>query len=272
MPYPAAGWHPLRSSPEPPPARRGLPSDTRCATAETPPRRGARARTAPALECRRTRLPALVSNQIEPFSDLVIGHVGPCQPVANKAVSEEIETGQAGIGLVPDVDWNLVTEDVVFELLFVIGTALYQPARLGVADPVAEQQIESPADLVDEIIHVGFQRAVVIAREKHLALPVEEDPPGEVDRLDPGEVAAVEQVPAAGIVHRDQYDRGQPPEQAGLQAADDDVRVGGVVILVPRDLGSARGIGARYDLRIGRFVPAPLPEEHRQGQQQEMHQ
>src|SRR5258708_3647865 len=41
MPYPAAGWHPLRSSPEPPPARGGPPSDLErnelCAWPISPP-------------------------------------------------------------------------------------------------------------------------------------------------------------------------------------------------------------------------------------------
>src|SRR5437879_6559689 len=137
---------------------------------------------------------------------------------------------------------------VVFELLFVRRATFDEPICPGIAHAIAEQQVQAPADFVDEVVHVAFQRAVVIAGEKHLLSRIDEDPAGEMNRLYPGEVAAVVEVPPAVIDHGQQRYRGPAPKQPGFQAADDDVWIGRVVILVPRDLGAARSIRTRQDL------------------------
>ena len=49
---------------------------------------------------------------------------------------------------------------------------------------VAEQDVQAPADFVDEIVHVALVTAVVVAEEGDAALVVEEEPVREVDRLD----------------------------------------------------------------------------------------
>ena len=73
---------------------------------------------------------------------------------------------------------------------------LISQSRARPADAVAEHEVQPPADLVDEVVHVALVAAVVVAREDDAGLVVEEDPAREVDRLHAREIAAREDVPA----------------------------------------------------------------------------
>ena len=145
-------------------------------------------------------------------------------------------------------------EQVIFELLLVRRAAGQQPVGAGVTDAVAEQQVQSPSHLVDEIVHIAVERAVVIAREEHLPAIVQKHPSCEVDRMYPTEMAAVVNMARAVIDDPQQEDHGREPEPAWLQITQHDVRVGDIVILQRGYRFPAPRIGPRQDFRIAGLV------------------
>src|ERR1700737_2760666 len=78
----------------------------------------------------------------------------------------------------------------VLEVVFAAGAAEQQPVSVRPANTTAEGDIQAPRNLVDEIIHVSLMPAVVVAREQHPALVVNEHPAGKMNRLHAGKVAA----------------------------------------------------------------------------------
>ena len=78
----------------------------------------------------------------------------------------------------------------------------FEPSRTSqcatrVSDAVAEYEIQSPSDLVDEVVHIGFEAAVVIAGEQNALLAVQKCPAREMDGLNSPEPAAVVDVARA---------------------------------------------------------------------------
>src|SRR5262245_57959373 len=113
------------------------------------------------------------SSQVaQPAARLVVGHRGALDALAHARVARQVECGQAGIGLVPDLGRKLVPPQRVLEFLLLLGAVADEPMGARVADAVAEDEIEPPADLVDEIVHVAFEAAVVVAAEQDAPLVV----------------------------------------------------------------------------------------------------
>ena len=125
--------------------------------------------------------------------------------------------------------------------------------RPRIAEAVAEDDVQSKADLVDEVVHVAFEAAIVVAGEQHAPLVVDEDPAREVNRGHACQPSAVEDV-SRGVIDHPQ-DEGQHPaaKQTGLEAAHGAELVGDVVIFQDRELVGVCGIDARSNLRIGCF-------------------
>src|SRR3982751_1774268 len=119
---------------------------------------------------------------------------------------------------------------VVLDAQLVTRAAFHEPVGAWPAEAVAEDQVEAPTGLVDEVVHVAFVSAVVAAREQHPLLAVKEGPAREVDRLYPREMASPENV-AARIVDEQQDELRQvAPEQPGLDRAERGETVGEVVV------------------------------------------
>ena len=109
---------------------------------------------------------------------------------------------------------------VILKSLLIFRAAENQPAGPRKANAVTEHGIQSPGNFVDEIIHVAFQAAIVVAGEDHAPLFIDNDPPGEVDGLYPGEIFLVENVASAVIRCQKDAPHGQSPEPSRLDITD----------------------------------------------------
>ena len=59
-----------------------------------------------------------------------------------------------------------MTAQHVLEFLLVFSAVEDEPVGCGIADAVAENHVQAKAHLVDEVVHVAFEAAIVIAGEK----------------------------------------------------------------------------------------------------------
>ena len=97
-----------------------------------------------------------------------------------------------------------------FVFLFVAAAIQHEPVGLRIADAVAEDGVQTKARLVDEIVHVALDRAVVVAEEDHPLPVIEKDPAGEMNRANAGQAAAGEDVAGArSSPSREDADGGQ---------------------------------------------------------------
>src|ERR1700719_3402571 len=88
-----------------------------------------------------------------------------------------------------------------------------EPGGARPAEPIAEHDVQTPGDSVDEVIHVGLMSAVVIAGEHDPGLAIEEHPAREVNRLHARQIAAGEDMAAAelnGHEHEGQQPAAEP--------------------------------------------------------------
>src|ERR1700739_1757786 len=111
-----------------------------------------------------------------------------------------------------------MTAQEVFELLLVLGTVKHQPVSGGIADTIAESQVQPPSDLVDEIIHVAVEAAIVVTGKDHSPFIVEEYPAREVNGGDTRQMPAHKEV-ARRVVHQpEQEDQRPSPKHSWLDA------------------------------------------------------
>src|SRR5258708_30765081 len=111
-----------------------------------------------------------LSQIAQPCADLGVAHMPPLNALANARVTRQIECRETGIGLVPDLRRYLVAAIGVLESQLVLGAVLDQPVGARIAATVAEDDVQSPSDLVDEIVHIGLMAAVIVADEQHALL------------------------------------------------------------------------------------------------------
>src|SRR5207244_9168135 len=123
------------------------------------------------------------------------------------------------VSCIPDLRWYLMYTQVVLKSLLIFRAAENQPAGLREANSVTEEGVQSPGNFVDEIIHVAFQAAIVVAGEDHAPLFIDNDPPGEVDGLYPGEIFLVEIVASTVIRWLKEAPHGQAAEPSRLDTA-----------------------------------------------------
>ena len=94
---------------------------------------------------------------------------------------------------------------------------MHQPIGPRIADAVAEDGVQAEARLIDEIIHIALDGAVVIA-EKHHPLPaVEKHPAREMDRPDPPQPAGPDEMPRRIIHGREDADGVKSRTTPGLR-------------------------------------------------------
>src|SRR5206468_10895336 len=101
-----------------------------------------------------------------PAPDFIVAHRRPLVAVADAAVAGKVLRGQTRIGLVPDIGRNLVMALEALEVLLEPGALGKQPGGRGIGDEAREREVQAEAGLVDEIIHIGFVPAVIIAAEE----------------------------------------------------------------------------------------------------------
>src|SRR5580698_396098 len=102
----------------------------------------------------RKREPVLKEPQ--PFLHFGVGHCSFLKPVPDEAILALIQGRQSGVCVVPDLRRHLVPAKILLEMLFILCTIQHKPIRSRIADPVAEDDIQSKSDLVDKVIHVAF--------------------------------------------------------------------------------------------------------------------
>src|SRR5437588_6814498 len=181
--------------------------------------------------------------------------------LANERVPLQIKNGQAWICLVPDIGRELMPPQHILVRLFILGAIQHQPIRPGITYSVAEHQIESPSYLVDEIVHVAIQAAVIVAGENHALLVVHEHPASRMDGGNPRQMATNENV-ARGVLHQPQQVAHQPAaQQTGLDATDYRELVGNVVVFQIAQLGFFARRNSRRVLLIGLLPAAELVDE-----------
>ena len=131
----------------------------------------------------------------------------------------QIDRRQTRISLVPDLRGQGVAAEKVLVFLFVLASIQHEPIGSRITDAVAEDGIETEAGLVDEIVHVAFDRAVVVAEEDHSLLAIEKDPAREMDRANAPEAAAPNEMPRRvidGAKNADQPSRAAPDPASGF--------------------------------------------------------
>src|SRR5260370_4160403 len=131
---------------------------------------------------------------------------------------------------------------VVLKSLLIFRAAKNQTAGLREANSVTEHSIQSPGNFIDEIIHVAFQAAIVVAGEEHAPLFIDNDPTGEVDGLYPGEIFLVENVTGAVVRCLKGAPYGQLPEPSRLDVTDGSELVLRYMVLKICKLLNVRGI------------------------------
>jgi len=141
------------------------------------------------------------------------------------------------------------------------GAVVDEPPGARITDEVAEDDIEAPPDLVDEIVHIGLMAAVVVAGEEATPLAVEQDPAREVDRLDAREVAAIVDMPRTVTGEPENRRQQRKAKPVRLDAADNRILVGHVVILVIGKLGVVVARRRRNVIGLVLLVPAQHREE-----------
>ena len=163
----------------------------------------------------------------------------------------------------------------VLEWLLQLGSAPYQPPGRRIPDGAAEHRVQAPPDLVDEVVVVRLDGAVIVAGERHPAPAVERHPAGEMDRLDPGQAVVGEQMPgpvAGGHLHGACGQQAQPPR---LEEADHRVGVLRAEVLVDFKLVQLllrRPLDLRPVLELGypeRQDPEREDDQQRRQQQEE---
>src|SRR5574337_330603 len=191
-----------------------------------------------------------------PAAVVVVVDRGLLKTVAEARVARQGERGEAGRGLVPDVGRYLVAALEALELHLAPCPFLDEPVGLRIGDRARERQIESERGLVDEVVHIGFVEAVVIAAEEGAPLAVDERPVREMDRADAAERAAGEDVARRPVDAREDDEFEPEPEPAGLDRAHGRVRVGDVVVLAEPKFGDPVRIVAVLDDGVGKLAPA----------------
>src|SRR4029077_4020967 len=187
----------------------------------------------------------------------------------NFCVSFQIHRGETRMSVVPNFRRQFVPADEMFKFLLVLGAIQDQPITTGITYAVAENEIQTPGDFVDKVVHVAFQAAVIVTREEESLLVIEKYPAREMNAFDASKKPSVENVPRAVVQNPNQKSYGPAAKQIGLYASQCAELVGDVVVLQVRQFFHMFGIGRRNDFRVGTFVATELDNKNGQVQQQE---
>ena len=127
-----------------------------------------------------------------------------------------------------------------------------------------ENGSQPKSGLVDEIVHISFVPAVIVAAKEPAAARIEKDPVGGMDGGDAAQRAAGGDMARRPVyaVEDDQLD--PEPKPAGLDRSHGRILIGDVVILAQAQLGNPRRVISVDDDRIALLAPAQLEQEERE--------
>ena len=106
-----------------------------------------------------------------------------------------------------------------------------QPIRPWIAHSITEDEVQPPRDFVDEIVHVTFQTAVVVACEEEALFVVEKHPTRKMNRADSGEMPTVENMPGSVIQESNEESHRPAPEVSRFNTPQCAELIGYVVVL-----------------------------------------
>ena len=94
------------------------------------------------------------------------------------------------MAVVPDLSRQLVSSNELLELLLVLCALKKKPICCRITNSVAENDVQSKGDFVDEVVHVSFQTAVVVAAKDESSFVIDKDPACKMNRGHACEVTA----------------------------------------------------------------------------------
>src|SRR6266700_3718676 len=107
----------------------------------------------------------------------------------------------------------------MLERHLIFCTIADQPVRFGVANAVTEDSIQAPGHLVDEIVNIALQAAIVVTGENHAPLLIDHYAASKVDGFDAREILLVEDVTHAVVDALEDAQHGEQPKPARLDVA-----------------------------------------------------
>src|SRR6266481_6228039 len=119
----------------------------------------------------------------------------------------------------------------VLELSLVRTAIEEEPPRPGVTYRASERGIKTKARLVNEVIHVRFHAAVVVAEKDHPLFAIEKHPTSKVNSANAPQMARSCNVPRRVINNAECADHRQQTDQARLTAAERGVLICNEVVL-----------------------------------------
>src|ERR1700712_1283870 len=120
----------------------------------------------------------------QPAANFVVAHLKFFETVAYAGVAGKVARGQSRICLVPALGRNLVMPLEMLEVLLEPGAPGDEPVGGRIGHEAGEGEVQSKPGLVDEVVHIGFMAAVIIAAEKAAAMLVDKHPMREMDCAD----------------------------------------------------------------------------------------
>src|SRR5215813_1480832 len=152
----------------------------------------------------------------------------------------------------------------ILVLLLPLGAIQDQPVGGGISHAVAEYQIQSPSNLINEVVHVALETAIVIAGEDHPFLVVDEDPARSMYGGDPGKIAPDIDV-ARGPLHYPEKETHCPKTKAPrFDRTNDRELIGNIVVLKMREFAPVAQVDPRSDFRICLLTAAERIDKNRQ--------
>src|SRR5919201_6756143 len=128
--------------------------------------------------------PAIIFNlpSQEPQPRGSLGYVhAPIEPRSDARVGLQVDRRQSIVRRIPQLCQNLMLAQIVLKGLLVLRPTDHQPVGAREANPVAEHCVETPCNLIDEVVHVAFQATVVAAGKDNAPLVGEIDPASTVN-------------------------------------------------------------------------------------------
>ena len=80
------------------------------------------------------------------------------------------------MAVVPNLSRQLVSSNEILKLLFVLCSLKKKPVCYRITNSVAENDVQSKGDFIDEVVHVSFQTAVVVAAKDESSFVIDKDP------------------------------------------------------------------------------------------------
>ena len=193
-----------------------------------------------------------------------MGHRLLLQSTSNQRISPQIEVRQSRVTVVPNLRRQLVSSNEILEFLLVLRALEEQPIGCRITNPVAEHDVQPKRDLVDEVVHVTFQTAVVVAAKHKSLLVVDVNPAREMYRRHAREISSRVDV-TRGVLNEPQEGYERPaPEQSRLHTSHRCELIRHVVIFDFRKAPNVLGRRSWRDHGISLFTTPQLNQKDRQ--------